>query len=61
MKKCGIRKEVAIAIHEEIHAATDYGKMATQARRAGDLKAAKLFKHIQKEEIVHKKELRKLK
>ena len=61
MKSDRLKKDIKAAIHEEGEAVADYKSMAKRAKAAGDLRAAKVFKHIEKEEREHKVELRKLK
>jgi rubrerythrin len=61
MKSDRLKKDVKQAIHEETEAAADYNAMARRAKSAGNLRAAKVFKHIASEEREHKVELRKLK
>ena len=56
----GVKDELKQAKHEEKEAIADYRKSAKVATKAGDKKAAKLFKHIGKQEAHHKEELGKL-
>ena len=61
MKSDRLKKDVKQAIHEETEAVADYKSMAKRAKAAGNLRAAKVFRHIASEEREHKVELRKLK
>lgn len=47
--------KIRTAIHEESEAIRDYGEDAKKV----DSKTAKLFKHIKKQEVHHKEELKK--
>ena len=61
MKSDRLKKDIKVAIHEETEAVADYKAMAKRAKAVGNLRAAKVFKHIGEEERQHKTELRKLK
>ncbi len=56
-KKKHTQKKIREAIHEEKEAIRDYRKDAKKV----EPKVAKVFRHIAKDEVHHKKELTKLK
>jgi rubrerythrin len=63
MKKLNksIKKDIRENLRDEKMAIKGYGKAAKRATKAGQPKVAKLFRHIQKDEREHRKELSKVK